>query len=409
MPNQKPDELRVPQGGCPAGFGAVVPQATSTDSNDAANLPVSYGSYLNLESILSAQHPKSTGTLQNKDPSSGSDHAHDEMLFIIVHQAHELWFKQILFELDSVLQICRRTHIEESTIGTATARLERIVSILALLNDHLRVLETMTPMDFLEFRNFLNPASGFQSVQFRLLETKLGLPKKRLEYLGSSIFANAVNQRERELLNQAMEEPSLFELVETWLERTPFLETTEFNFWQAYQTAIEKHIDADFGIVRNQPALSEDQKNKRFIEIDRTRQAYMDLFDSAKHARHVQDGIKRLSLKATHAALFIYLYRDQPILQTPFRFLTQMTKIDELLQTWRATHTQMVHRMIGIKSGTGGSSGYEYLKSTIHSRAIFSDFCELSTFLLPRSSLPALPKGYIRKLGFWNEYAAESC
>src|SRR5258708_22364938 len=128
--------------------------------------PVEYQESLQHDRLLSSQHPKSA---EHGRP------AHDEMLFIVVHQAYELWFKQILHELDSVLDLCRQDSVDERSIGVAVARLQRIAEIQKLLIDQLHILETMTPLDFLDFRDLLVPASGFQSVQFRLIEKKLGL------------------------------------------------------------------------------------------------------------------------------------------------------------------------------------------------------------------------------------------
>lgn len=372
---------------------------------------LSYGRYLQLEKLLDAQLLQSS--LHNTPESNESAQhaasfraapAHDEMLFVIIHQSHELWFKQILFELDSVLGFCGAVPVREAAIGIANRRLERITTILELLGSHLRILETMTPMDFLEFRHYLTPASGFQSVQFRMIEAKLGLPKIHLENLKAGIFGEVISERERTMLNEALASPSLFQLVEAWLERTPFLQTDEFNFWSAYKDAIEAHLRIDESIAAGQSSpAAEDARAKRLEEVNRTRQAFMDLFDEAKYNKLIADGRRRFSLRATHAALFIYLYRDNPILQEPFRFLTLLTRIDELIQTWRSGHAQMVHRMIGIKVGTGGSSGYEYLKGTVNTHAIFADLCGLSTFLLPRSALPRLPSDFIRKLGFLSE------
>ncbi|HTC81252.1 MAG TPA: tryptophan 2,3-dioxygenase family protein, partial [Acidimicrobiia bacterium] len=128
-----------------------------------AKEPVYYWSYLHLDQLLSAQVPLS-------DPP-----AHDEVLFIVVHQAFELWFKQILFELDAVLAVMGQDVVAEKDMGEVVAHLMRITRIQRLLTDQIEVLETMTPLDFLEFRDVLIPASGFQSVQFRLIENKLGL------------------------------------------------------------------------------------------------------------------------------------------------------------------------------------------------------------------------------------------
>ena len=123
--------------------------------------PVHYSDYLQLDKILNAQDPESVK--KNAD-------AHDEMLFIIIHQAYELWFKQIIHELKSISTMFEDDLMDEREISTAVARLERIIEIQKLLIEQINVMETMTAMDFLDFRNYLFPASGFQSLQFRIIE-----------------------------------------------------------------------------------------------------------------------------------------------------------------------------------------------------------------------------------------------
>ena len=127
-----------------------------------------YNDYLQLETILDSQTPES---------QKYGVHAHDEMLFIIIHQAYELWFKQIRYELDSVVAIMKKRKIDDSSgeMGLVVRRLNRVNEIWKLCIAQIDVLETMTSQDFLEFRNFLTPASGFQSVQFKLIEAQLGL------------------------------------------------------------------------------------------------------------------------------------------------------------------------------------------------------------------------------------------
>jgi len=115
-------------------------------------------------------------------------------------------------------------------------------------------------------------------------------------------------------------------------------------------------------------------------------------------------GERRLAYPAFLAALMIMLYRDEPILQSPFRLLTALVDIDEGLALWRYRHALMVHRMIGAKIGTGGSSGQDYLRRTIEAHRVFLDFFNLSTYLIPRSLLPRLPAELERALGFrWGE------
>ena len=110
---------------------------------------------------------------------------------------------------------------------------------------------------------------------------------------------------------------------------------------------------------------------------------------------------KRLSHKATQAALLIFLYRDEPILHSPFNLLSRLMDVDELFTTWRQRHAIMVRRMIGAKIGTGGSSGHAYLQKTADRHKIFSDLADLSTFFIPRSALPELPENIKRNLGYY--------
>src|SRR5437763_14498884 len=124
-----------------------------------------YADYLKLHALLAAQQPESA---RHGRP------AHDEMLFIVVHQTYELWFKQMLHEFDRIQADFGGEVVEDEYLGRIVHGLERISEILKLLIQQLEVLETMTPLDFLDFRDFLIPASGFQSAQFRLIEIRLG-------------------------------------------------------------------------------------------------------------------------------------------------------------------------------------------------------------------------------------------
>src|ERR1700744_3122872 len=130
--------------------------------------PVYYSEYLQLDKILNAQDPESDKEGIN---------ANDEMLFIIIHQTYELWFKQILHELDIVRGVFKQDNIHNNTadIYNSTHRLKRVCSILEVAVNQMGILETMTPLDFLDFRDLLRPASGFQSIQFKIIEAKLGL------------------------------------------------------------------------------------------------------------------------------------------------------------------------------------------------------------------------------------------
>ena len=131
-----------------------------------------------------------------------------------------------------------------------------------------------------------------------------------------------------------------------------------------------------------------------------TQTYFKNILSKENHDQLVAEGKKRLSYKATLAALFINLYRDEPILHLPFQLLTNLVDIDDLMTSWRYRHAQMVLRMLGNKIGTGGSSGHEYLSETARRHKIFVDFHTISTLLIPRSDLPKLPAELKKQLSF---------
>ncbi len=353
-----------------------------------------YGDYLETERLLNLQNPRS---VELGRP------AHEEMLFIITHQAYELWFKQILHEIDSVLDIFEEAYVEDSLLNTAVSRLERVIEIQKLLVNQIEIMETMRPLDFLEFRDLLVPASGFQSVQFRLIENRLGLRKSsRLKYHQKDYQESLCPMHQQVVMNSE-NEASLFQSVEAWLERTPFLQFGDFDFWQSYRQAVDTMFAQERAMIEDNPVLSEKDVAFRLRQLENTELEFKTLFDAQRYRELLDSGEKRLSYRATQAALLILLYRERPILHAPYRLLTAITTIDELLTNWRYRHAQMVQRMIGSKQGTGGSMGYNYLIKTLDSHCIFNDFTQLTTFLIPRSQLPVLPDTVERQLGFYAE------
>ena len=361
------------------------------------NKKLNYSDYLQLNDLLSKQ------TLQSEE---NNNKVHDEMLFIIIHQAYELWFKQIIHEIDSIIDMFIDNYVQEENIGLVVARLDRIIQIQKLLINQISILETMTPMDFLEFRDYLNPASGFQSAQFRLIENKLGLsPNKRIKF-GNNNYDDFLADKQKEVVKESEKNDSLYNLIEEWLERTPFLQSNEFDFWTSYQNAVNKMITTDIDkIINNEVIDIKTKKNiiKNYKNIKKTFDA---LFDSDNGSNHNESN-KGLSQKATLGALFIQLYRDEPILQLPHKLLTQLIDIDQLWTSWRNRHSLLVFRMIGIKIGTGGSVGHKYLKQTAQKHSVFSDIANLSTYIIPRTSLPELPKKIKEKLGFYFTHGKE--
>ncbi|HEX8099240.1 MAG TPA: tryptophan 2,3-dioxygenase family protein [Actinomycetota bacterium] len=238
---------------------------------------LSYGSYLKIPELLSTQR------LLSVPP------AHDELLFIIVHQAYELWFKEVLFELESI-----REALFTGETHAARHYLDRIHAIERIMIEHIGVIETMSPQDFLEFRSNLAPASGFQSVQFREIEFISGLKEPGL------VKRLADTPEERARLERRLSEPTL---------------------WDAFSALLEAN-----GLPM--PEDDEPVRRSSLLEMMRNKDKYAELFYTAESL-------------LTH---------------------------DELFANWRLRHVLMVERQIGSKTGTGGSTGVSYLKTTLDKR-----------------------------------------
>ena len=360
--------------------------------SDSKYTTVHYNDYLGLEKLLDAQKPRSA--------DSDGRIAHEEMLFIIVHQSYELWFKQIIHELESVLDMFADNRVDEREIGMAINRLRRVRKIVDLLIDQLPILETMTSLDFLDFRSYLFPASGFQSFQFRMIENLLGLPdEKRLTYNGCPYF-HAFGEAQAQELQEAEQAITLFGAMEDWLERTPFIQYGDWDFLKEYEDAVGRMLIKEEAAIRQSPFLSEDEIEQRLRMLGSTGEYFRTVLSAEEHAEAQREGRVRLSYRATVAALFIHLYRDEPILHLPFQLLSKIKDIDQALTGWRHRHAQMVLRMLGNKIGTGGSSGHQYLHATSERHSIFGDLHNISTLLIPRSELPELPADVRRDLGY---------
>ncbi|HKY56231.1 MAG TPA: tryptophan 2,3-dioxygenase family protein [Anaerolineales bacterium] len=340
-----------------------------------------YSDYIELDRILNSQHPRSFRAMEE---------GNDEMLFIIIHQAYELWFKQIIFELDLVRNIFIKGDINDNSadMSNVVHRLKRIGKILELINQQVGVLETMTALDFLEFRNVLLPASGFQSKQFRLIEAKLGL-KMEQRYKSKYYKASrrgSLSEADLRDVNRAESESTLKELIIQWLERMPYLDE---RYWKEYQ-----------------PIARSDSKDRHNFWVD-YRSAYQRSLSKHEAGRlqefdkvFFESGRGDIFPAAMRAALFITIYRDLPIFQFPFELLNTLSEIDELLSNWRYRHFMMVRRMIGIRVRTGGTSGAGYLEGTLNQHYAFREITELATFLIERSKRPALPNALKEKASF---------
>ncbi len=356
---------------------------------------IHYKEYLQLDKILDAQKMRSLEV--------GEEPAHEEMLFIVVHQSYEVWFKQIIHELESVIDTFDDPIVDDRKVGIAVARLTRVSKIFKLLIEHIGIMETMTPLDFLDFRNYLFPASGFQSYQFRKIENLLGLPdSSRMTYAGHH-YAAFFSDEERKELADIDDGNTLFHAVEDWLERLPFLKMGDFKFLELYKDAVERMVEKEAKAIKESDYLDEKEKAMRLRMMGNTDSYFKSILDPKVHEQSMKEGSQRLGYDATVAALMINLYNEEPLLQLPYRFLICLVDLDELLTTWRYRHAQMVMRMLGRKIGTGGSSGHGYLKKTAEEHHIFKDLHNISTLLIPRSELPDLPENVKEELGFYHK------
>lgn len=352
---------------------------------------VYYSDYLQLDKILNAQQLES---------GKYGKPAHDEMLFVITHQAYELWFKQILHELRSVARVFEGSRVDDRQMGVVNGRLQRVRAIQQLLLAQIDVLETMTPLDFLEFRDYLVPASGFQSVQFKEIELLLGLKRHQRLASDQAFLQTRLRADDQATLEKLELQPSLLELTDQWLARMPFTHFENFDFWSVFQQAVVQMLSSDRKIIEFNQRLDVQMKRAQLRQLEATAERFEALLNEHKYKTMQDRGEFRFSQRAFLAALFINLYRDEPLLFLPFRYLTQLADIDEAFTSWRARHAMMVQRMLGRKIGTGGSSGHEYLAATTENNRVFLDLFTLSTFLIPRSALPELPTDLVRALGF---------
>lgn len=336
-----------------------------------------YTDYLELEKILGSQHPK-------------SNEQTDEMLFIIIHQAYELWFKMVIHELDHVRRIFDTDNVRDNAgeLSIAVHKLKRVVKIFEVLNRQMDILETMTPMDFLEFRDLLLPSSGFQSLQFRIIEARLGL--KMEQRFKANYYKNTrpggFNQRDYDAITAVESEPTLKGLVIKWAKRTPFFDE---SLWGEFPSQYppeegEQKFWSDYKQIY-QNSLSGPVERRQFDELERI---------------FYKEGLGEFPMGAMRAVLFIMMYRNLPIFQVPFELLTTLIDIDEMLSQFRYKHMLMAQRMIGMRSGTGGTSGAGYLEGALRQHYIFRELTEVSTFLVERSKLPELPSAVREKMGF---------
>ena len=338
----------------------------------------SYADYLQLHELLE---------LQGDDRGINSD----EMHFIIVHQTFELWFKQVIRELSEARDILGDNHVPEDDIPRAVDHLGRTTEIFRLMANQWAVLETLTPQGFLAFRDGLGSASGFESFQMREFEILLGLDND--DRIGGmdplSSFRRMAEGDERSAamlarLEDALSQPSLYESMMNWVERTPIMGSSYGSEGDAenVRAYIETHLGA----------------HRAVCEEAAERSAGWGAGDPSKMAARMaaaHDGAVSFLMpegevsRARAGLLFIESYRELPLLTWPRTLIDAIVELEESMVKWRHSHARMVERIMGRRIGTGGTSGVDYLDATSQYR-IFKDLWGVRTILVKPEKRPAL-------------------
>lgn len=355
--------------------------------------PPNYWDYLHLDQLLSIQDGLERDEAQLKP---------DELHFIIVHQAFELWFKLAIRELRLARDHLAEPRVPEETIPHVVHHLRRVTTILRLAVSQFEVMETLTPQDFLAFRDKLVPASGFQSFQMRVLEVLLGVDMdKRVRYGDVDPIAHIRKLAETSpssavalgQLEQAMGEVTLKGALHEWLYRTPIRGSGPADPGDAAVVTafVDDYLHRVADLHARQAtampaALGVDpaKVGERFALATAQARAFLLAEDVAEPDR---DRARRVRA----ALVFIESYRELPLLAWPRLLVDTVVETEEQLVLWRHRHARMVERVIGRRIGTGGSSGVEYLDQTTAMR-IFTELWTVRTLLLPRHELPQLPE-----------------
>jgi tryptophan 2,3-dioxygenase len=353
--------------------------------------PTTYWNYIRVPELLELQ-----GGLDHEEDALDNE----EVLFITVHQVFELWFKLMLRELREARDLFGSGVVEEQQLAGAVGRLARISTIFRVATKHWEVVETLGTREYLEFRNKLMPASGGQSVQMRQIEILFGLKEEDrvpmgsegahlqvlLEADGSMGEAYAAVQR------SLADRPTLKDAVDAWLLRTPIdgvahdspeADASLDAFIDRFLESHDREVDASrahaLEIAGDDGAR--EQLTKRYEWEKSSAAAFLRPTDE-------QGGRETARIRA--AMIFIETYRELPLLAWPREVLAALLEVEQLFLIFRQRHARMVERVIGRRTGTGGSLGVAYLDETAMRYRIFSDLWAVRTLMVRPGATPSL-------------------
>ena len=345
---------------------------------------MTYGNYLRLEEML---------TLQDGPEGYLPEPCNDEKHFIIVHQAFELWFKLVLSELKEVHSLMNSQSISENSMPKIVHHLDRVSTVFGLMSQQWKVMETLTPQDFLSFRDRLGTSSGFESWQLRQIEIILGLEQQQREAGMDPL--NHMKKLEKEgkispIMLSEFEEminsPSLNKLLNNWLSRTPINGSlpSDSNDEQIVSDYIESHLDAMKShskmVISHFKSIGHGDESTLCDRLNKSVLGARDFLLPNEKPHRARAGL-----------LFIESYRELPLLSWPRALIDSFVELEESILLFRNSHARMVERMIGRRMGTGGSSGVDYLDATLKYR-IFVDLWAVRTILVKRDLLPDVKK-----------------
>lgn len=363
-------------------------------SESSSRHPVSYWEYIKVEELLALQRG-----LAPDDTSL----ANDEVMFIVIHQIDELWLKLALRELVSARDLFKRDYVPDASLAAAVRGLERVTQILGHATDHFALMETMTTRDYLSFRDKLYPASGFQSAQLREIEIIMGLrPDQRIPlghetYLQALRFADGSPSPALHRVQARLDDtPSLLDAIDEWLFRTPIEGSVpgDTGDEQAVQRFVERYAAAQRGETL---ALARRAAEVALTPADRERVTarYDKEIEGARahlFAEDVDGEARPRRMRIRAAMLFIEGYREHPLLAWPRAVIDAIVALEQAFVVFRQRHARMVERIIGQRTGTGGSAGVAYLDRTALEYRVFRELWATRTLLIRKEALPDIAK-----------------
>ncbi|MCA9582219.1 MAG: tryptophan 2,3-dioxygenase [Myxococcales bacterium] len=355
--------------------------------------PTSYWDYVGVDRLLA---------LQGGIDKDESDLANDEVLFIVVHQIDELWFKLAIRELVSVRDLFARNPVPEQSLASAVRGLRRLEKLFHQVSTHFSLMETMTTRDYLAFRDKLSPASGFQSGQLREVEILLGLRDEDRIPLGHEhSYLEALKEADgtpspayERVVKRLEDRPSVREAVHDWIYRTPIQGSRpeEPGDSEVVRTFIDSYCAAQgkasetartYALEGARTDADRARLTERFAKETENAKRFL-LAEELPEA----DRVHRSRVRA--ALVFIESYRELPLLAWPREVLDAIVALEQAFVIFRQRHARMVERVIGRRTGTGGSAGVDYLDQTALKYRVFDDIWAVRTLLLPERALPPL-------------------